>query len=563
MASPFPEAQRVAEVGSSTPVRARLSSAVSASTGQPGRVERELFRHLGSAGGAPMRAACAALILDTSPDLWHAYVWHADGLPRLHRLPSPPPFAWLGRVVMRGESFAVEDATEADDALQGGFPWLDRPKAWLALPVEDAAGMRIGAMAIASRESRTWGWHVERGLAELVKRASAAIERVWLRAELARMREASAAAERVATEARERRDALLGVLGHELRNPLSPLSTAVELVRARAPLSLHPELAVMERQVWQLRRLVDDLMDYSRLFRSDLALQLSGVPLRDLLFSAAARVRPLIDEHGHTLEIEAAPELTLQADEDRLLQIVVALVANAAKHGPPRSLITLAARAHGEEVEVVVSDRGGMSARSLATAFEPFHGSRSEGVRSGGLGLGLPIARALAGRHGGSLELRSAGPGTGTEAVLRMPCRPAVLAAGANDEEPAYDLPIVQAVLVVDDNRDAADMLADAIRRWGAMVAVAYDGAHALLQARETRFGVALVDIGMPHMNGFELARALRRVPGGADLRIIAVTGFGEPDDAERSHEAGMDAHLVKPVALAELRRVLAEVPAE
>jgi CheY-like chemotaxis protein len=209
-------------------------------------------------------------------------------------------------------------------------------------------------------------------------------------------------------------------------------------------------------------------------------------------------------------------------------------------------------------VQISVRDDGGMDTMHLASAFDPFEGSNTFEHGAGGLGLGLPIARALVSLHRGELELSSAGPGTGTEAIVRLP-RVQHSASAPHHDKPQRCEPLSpRRVLVVDDNHDAADMLADAVRLCGGSTVVAYDGPTALERAREQLFDVALIDIGLPQMNGFELAQELRKLKGDS-LTIIAVTGFGEPSDRARSREAGIDVHLVKPISILELSRLFSQ----
>jgi signal transduction histidine kinase len=520
-----------------------------------------LFRQLARSSEQPLSAECALIVLETSPELWTAHVWSAGAEPRVLTIPAAPPSAWLASVVGAGARFAIFEATAEDAAAHGGFPWLDDAQAWLALPIEDGSGARIGAIAVASRKrSLPWKRIHDRRLLEIVEASADDIERIWSRLELTRMRRERNAAQEECADARQQRDAMIAVLGHELRNPLAPLVTALELLWETAPEGLHPELAVMNRQLKQLGRVVDELVDFAQLFRGEVELDIRRLRLRDVLLGAAEQSQSILAARDHALVADVAEELEIEADPARVQQIVGVLLSNAAKHTPPRRTIVLCARAEGDSIEIHVADDGGVDARVLASAFEPFQAASAPGSGSG-LGLGLPIARALAAAHGGMLELRSSGPTHGTEAVVRLPRQQAGTNAGARVQhrDPCPALPLPLRVLVVDDNRDAADLLADVIRRWSGSAVVAYDGPTALEHARETRFDVALVDIGLPQMSGLELARQLRSLPGSNDLQIIAVTGFGEPSDRERSLEAGMDAHLVKPISMLDLRKILTE----
>ncbi|MCO5165618.1 MAG: response regulator [Planctomycetes bacterium] len=374
---------------------------------------------------------------------------------------------------------------------------------------------------------------------ELAARAAAALEAAHLRDE------ARAAVERQ-RQAERRRDEFLAMLGHELRNPLAPILTALELMERRAEGSASRERTIIERQARHLARLLDDLLDLSRLERGKLELALESVPVAAAVERAVAHARPFLDRGRHALTVDVPPDLRVRADPARLAQALGQLVANAARYTPDVGHVQVRAAREGDRVRIDVEDDGvGLSPDLLQRAFEPFvQGPRALDRPGGGLGIGLAVARSLAALHGGALTAASSGPGGGSLFTVRLPsAEPAALPAQPPPEPPRH-----RRVLVVDDNVDAADLLGEALRGLGFEVAVAHGADGALDLARPFAPDVALVDLGMPGIDGFELARRLRQ--DGLGLRLVALTGYGQDNDRVRTREAGFDAHLVKPAAL-------------
>jgi PAS domain S-box-containing protein len=375
-------------------------------------------------------------------------------------------------------------------------------------------------------------------------------------------------AEDALKEADRRKDEFLALLAHELRNPLAPIRTALHLLAVPgvdAPVAARAR-DVMERQVHHLIRLVDDLLDVSRIMRGKIELRREPVDLADVIARATEAAQPVLDARGQELTVSLPPQpLRLEADPVRLAQVVGNLLNNSAKFTAGAGRITLTAAREGEEVVLRVRDTGiGIPADMLAQIFEPFvQGDRSLDRARGGLGIGLTLVRRLVDLHGGRVEAHSAGPGQGSEFVVRLPAlQPAARADGAGAEGgqagPGPRAPS-RRVLVVDDNVDAAESLALALRLAGHDVRVAHDGPSALDAARAARPDVVLLDLGMPVMDGYEVARRLRREPGLDGVRLVALTGWGQEEDRRRTREAGFDGHLVKPVEVDIIQAVLAE----
>ena len=351
-------------------------------------------------------------------------------------------------------------------------------------------------------------------------------------------------------EADHRKDAFLAMLAHELRNPLSPLSAAAFVLKARGPDA--PDSATVEiiqRQVRHMARLLDDLLDASRITMHKLTLHRQRQSLAGVVAHAVEAVGPLMAARGHGLAV-ALPEepLTLFVDAVRIEQILVNLLNNAAKYTPAGGLIELAARVHSGELHISVADSGvGLTDAQMQRIFELFGQVGDEADRQGGLGIGLSLARDLARLHGGEIEGASEGPGRGSTFVFRLPLESAPPAA--------VPVPVASAerlqgrrVLVGDDNHDAADMLAIVCSPAGMQTATAYDGSEALCMAEATRPDVILLDIGMPQMDGYEVARRIRATEWGATTQLIAISGWGRDEDRQKAREAGFDQHFIKPV---------------
>jgi PAS domain S-box-containing protein len=372
-------------------------------------------------------------------------------------------------------------------------------------------------------------------------------------------------AEEELRDADRKKDEFLATLAHELRNPLAPIRNAVQILNAKG--LRHPDLqlvrGVIGRQVQLMARLLEDLLDVSRISRNWLELRTERVELAAVLDGALETSRPVIEAAGHELTLTLPPEpIHLEADPVRLAQVFANLLNNAAKYTDEGGRIRLTAERQGSHAIVSVRDSGiGIAAEVLPNIFEIFSQAKLASVRSqDGLGIGLSLVKGLVGLHGGSVEARSDGPGRGSEFVVRLP-----VAAEAPVHEPARphaddrQPPATRwRILIVDDNQDSADSLAMLLQIMGNEVGTAYDGEQAVEAAEAIRPDVALLDIGMPKLNGYDTCRRMREQPWGKGMFLIALTGWGRAEDRRRADEAGFNLHMVKPVDPDVLMKLLA-----
>ncbi|MEO8203798.1 MAG: PAS domain-containing protein [Betaproteobacteria bacterium] len=410
-------------------------------------------------------------------------------------------------------------------------------------------GRFAGLLVMGDRAPRQWSEENARLLEQIA-------ERTWLALENAR-------AEAALREADRRKDEFLATLAHELRNPLAPIRTAVEIVQRLAPddARLRAPLDIVDRQVRHMTRLVDDLLDVARITRGKIHLRRQAIDLSGVLREALDSARGVIAQAGHTLEVQLAPEpIQVNADATRLTQIVYNLLSNASKFTPRGGHLHLASRREGSLAVISVRDDGrGIEAEHLPQLFEMFSQLSPALERTEqGLGIGLALVRGLVEQHGGNVEARSAGPGQGSEFIVRLPLSVAaapVIAAGEAASE-KDDGPRRQ-VLIVDDNRDAADSLAAILDIMGHATEVAYDGRSALARVEARHFDAVLLDIGMPGLNGYEVAQRIRKLPQGGSLLLVALTGWGQEEDRRLAADAGFDRHLTKPVDVAVVAALL------
>ncbi len=363
-----------------------------------------------------------------------------------------------------------------------------------------------------------------------------------------------------------RKTDFIALLAHELRNPLAPVRNAMHLLRARDGGSAESErtYAVIERQLEHLARLIDDLMDVSRISRDKLELRTSPVLLSDVVTRAIEGTRYLIDAHRHDLRVSLpAQDIRFDADAARLVQVLINLLANAARYTPEGGHVALDARREAEDLVISVSDDGsGIAEEQLPRVFDMFYqGGREHRSGHHGLGIGLGLVKKLIELHGGSVSAASAGAGKGSTFSVRLPGPFGVVQAEAPPSKPALAVPTFRgmAVLVVEDNADSAEVLTDLIELTGAHVRTAHDGETALELGAQLEPRVILLDIGLPGMSGYEVAQQARRTPWGAQAFIVALTGWGSPDDRARSKQAGFDRHLVKPVDPQALMALISE----
>ena len=364
--------------------------------------------------------------------------------------------------------------------------------------------------------------------------------------------------ERQLREADRRKDEFLATLAHELRNPLAPIRTGLAIVRdaAAPPASIAQAHQLIGRQIRTLVRLIDDLLDVSRITAKKLELRLDRLDVRDVVLHGVEATRPEADAVGHTLTVRLPDEpLPMLGDQTRLTQIVANLVQNATKYTPPGGRIDVVASRQRDTITISVRDDGiGIAAEHLPKLFETFSQVVPGLGRGGGLGLGLAIVRGLVSLHGGRVEVKSDGRGRGSEFLVHLDASApaaAPLAPPVADGSPAA-IP-VRRILVVDDNVDNTEALGLYLRQRGHEVQAAYDGEEACRLAESFRPDVVLLDIGLPGRSGHDVCRHLRAQPWGADLLIVAQTGWGQRADRERSRSAGFDRHLVKPVDPVEL----------
>jgi PAS domain S-box-containing protein len=366
-------------------------------------------------------------------------------------------------------------------------------------------------------------------------------------------------------EADRQKDEFLALLAHELRNPLAPLRNGLQIMRLAGAdeHAVSRARAMMERQLGHMVRLVDDLLDVSRISRNKLELRRSRVLLSDVVSSALETSRPVIEEAGHeliaTLPAEPVP---LDADLTRLAQVFSNLLTNSARYTDRGGRIELTGDVRDGEVVVSVRDTGiGIPAEALPRVFEMFSQvDRSMERATGGLGIGLALVKGLVEMHGGSVTAESAGPGQGSTFSVRLRAlesRAGREALDTHEEGPEANGPR-RRVLVVDDNRDAAGSMEILLKLLGNEVCTVHDGLEAVAAAERLRPEIVLMDVGMPRLNGYEATRRIREQPWGRDMKIIALTGWGQESDKEQSRQAGCDGHLVKPIDLPDLEKLLA-----
>jgi signal transduction histidine kinase len=370
-------------------------------------------------------------------------------------------------------------------------------------------------------------------------------------------------------EADQRKDQFLAVLSHELRNPLAPLVTGLELLRVQ--LSAIPNVDarvlrtrdIMQRQAQHLARLVDDLLDISRISSGKIELRRAPVLVQDVIEQALCTSQPLIDEAGHELQLELTAEpLVLDGDAVRLVQVVANLLNNAARYTPPQGRIAIRVVRVSDQVEIHVADNGrGIAPEFLSQVFDTFAQEKPEG--STGLGLGLTVVRRIVAMHDGSIEAHSAGRDRGSEFVVRLPLHDQAIKphddatppSAAASARPNRALSIV----VVEDSEDIRELMSDLLRSWGHAVSLASDGETGAQLVLDSKPDVAFIDIGLPVLDGYGVAERIRSQNGSGPPapRLIAMTGYGQDADKKRALQAGFDAHLVKPASIDALKRAL------
>jgi len=471
--------------------------------------------------------------------------------------PFPPWFSYsafgereLSRQ-RRGETTVVADVlADPDFGERERAAWLSAGMRSLVVAALVKGGRLVAGFGVQTSRPRDWQ-------GEEVALVRETAERTWDATERAR-------AEEALREAGRRKDEFLATLAHELRNPLAPLRNGLELLQAAdgasdvAPMAL----AMMDRQLGHLVRLVDDLLDVARISAGKIGLRRRPLPLAEAIARSVEASRAVLQQHGHELRVEpGGAGLVVDADLDRLVQVFSNLLANAAKYTDRGGCIQVQARHEGDQAVVEVRDTGiGIPREELARVFDLFSQVRMhQGRAQGGLGIGLALTQKLVHLHGGGIEAESAGIGQGSTFRVRLPLAAASLPAVPEPQPAGPPAPPrrPRRVLVVDDNVDAAVSLAALLRREGHEVAIGHDGWQALEEVPRFRPDVVILDLGMPGLDGIEAARRLRDMPQGRALRLVALTGWGQATDQQRTREAGFDRHLVKPAEREELLRAL------
>lgn len=419
-------------------------------------------------------------------------------------------------------------------------------RSYLCVPLA-VRGRPLGTMTFIAAESGRRYDATDLAVAEdLADRAAIAIDNARLYAEL--------------RQADRRKDDFLAMLAHELRNPLAPLRTGLDLLAIDGQDC--ETVAVMQQQVEHLVRLVDDLLDVSRIMRGKVRLRKEAVDLQTVIDQAVRAAAPLIESQRHALEVRLPEEpLVLHGDRVRLAQVVTNLLNNAAKYTEPGGRIELVARREETGLVLVVRDNGiGIGKDLLPRVFDLFtQADRSLERSQGGLGIGLTLVRSLVELHGGAITAASDGEGKGSEFTVRLPPARGKAGAAKPGREPPREI-LPRRILVVEDNHGTAKMLGRLLGKLGSReVQLAYDGRQAIEVARQSRPEMILLDIGLPRMNGYEVARALRQDPAFDATALVALTGYGMEEDRRRSLEAGFDRHLVKPPSLDGLREILSD----
>ena len=472
--------------------------------------------------------------------------------------------AGAGALVLTEEALADGGLERLGAELARQPAWSDLPVLMLtrqgaASPVARRALGVLGNVTLLERPLRVPG---------LISAARAALRARGRQYELREHLEESRRVAEALRESDRHKNEFLAMLAHELRNPLAPIRNGLYILKqSGASGRFGPGLRdMMERQVEHMTRLVDDLLDVSRILRGRIELRLETFDLKTAVARAVETAQPLIDSQRHELSVEL-PErpLWVRGDLVRLSQIFANLLNNAAKYTPGPGHIHLSARGEGGEAVVRVRDDGlGLAPEMVPQVFDLFtQAERSLDRSQGGLGLGLTLVKRLTEMHGGTVSAASEGLGRGCEFVVRLPASAGASAPGRGEGPDHAPRPPARRVLVVDDNMDAADSLAMLLRLEGHEVGTRYNGPAALEAARSLRPEVVFLDIGLPGMDGYEVARRLRGQSELGEIFLVAVTGVGQEEDRRRSREAGFDVHLTKPVDPREVARLLAARPAK
>ena len=525
-------------------------------------------------------AAFGSFFYNRQDDKGETYwLYTISGVPRsdFAKFPMPRNTAVFAPT-FRGEGI-VRSADILQDPRYGrNEPYNGMPKghlpvrSYLAVPVVSRAGEVIGGLFFGHPDPGIFTDRSERLVAGIASQAAIAIDNARLfqaaQQEIAERRRAEAKlreSEEALRDADRRKDEFLATLAHELRNPLAPIRNAVEILRLTEadPTAAASARQLLERQLKQLVRLIDDLLDVSRITQGRLELRKEKLDLALALRMAVETSRPLIESRQHTLHVSAQPEtFFVDADATRIAQVFANLLNNSAKYSPPGSSISARIAREGDYALITVADNGvGIPQTMLARVFEMFERvDRDPGSHQEGLGIGLTLVRRLVDLHGGTVIAHSEGLNCGSTFIVKLPLAQTSSLPGEVVEATPAEAPASgnrRKVLVVDDNRDSAMSLALLLELDGHEVRRAYDGLEALEIADDFRPEVTLLDIGMPRLDGYGAARELRQRDWAKDTLLVALTGWGQQEDKRMAREAGFDHHMVKPVDPDALRRLL------
>lgn len=489
----------------------------------------------------PFLADAAALVL-TEPPVGATGVTLAEAAGDGVRVTEVPGREHLPERLVQAVEQVLERERDVDTAAAFALPLRTRGRTVAVLALSrEASGREFGPVDRATADA-------------LASRAAIALDNARLYREI--------------QQADRQKNEFLSMLAHELRNPLAPIRNAIEVMKLRGDIGAELTWArdVIDRQMRQLSRLVDDLLDVSRITRGKIELRKQPIELGPVVLQAVEASRPFIESKRHDLSVTVPAEpIPVHGDAARLAQVLTNLLVNAAKYTEEGGRIWLTTRRDGNDAIVSVKDTGvGIPADMLSAVFELFIQVEQSIDRSqGGLGVGLTLVRRLVEMHGGSVSATSAGAGQGSEFVVRLPAMDGgqpVAAANPNEQAAEAGRPL--RVLVVDDNTDTADTLATLLELEGHQVRLAHDGPTALAAAATFRPHAVVLDLGLPGMDGFEVARRLRDRNGGTKPVLVAVSGYGRDEDRRRARQAGFDHHLVKPAEIGTLRSLLTTSPA-
>ncbi len=524
----------------------------------------ELLWAVAVALGEHLKASrCGFLEIDAPHD---RITVQRDYHPHLHSVVGSYPFSMVSPNIVRaaeaGQIIAIADA-ENDERIAKTFAtWQDSGVRALVITPLLRDGALVSALVVATGDTREW---TEREITLV----NIVAERTWLAVERLRLDNVLRESDAALRDADRRKDEFLATLAHELRNPLSLVRNVITLQKTPTAPETDPRWGqdMIERQVSYLTRLTDDLFDVSRITREKLALQRETVSLAEVIRAAVESSRPLIDQRQHELTVTMSQDsIYVEADRVRLTQVFMNLLNNAAKYTPNPGHIWVNVEQAGDTVIVRVKDTGiGVAAENLPHLFELFYQvDRSFTRAEGGLGLGLTLVHRLVEMHDGKVDVRSDGVNRGSEFIVHLPVLPVTK---ANDSIEITNSIFPGAanrsrrILVADDFPQSAAILARLLRQDGNEVQVAQDGIQAVETAAEFRPDVAVLDIAMPKLDGFDVARMIREQPWGKDMFLIALSGWGQQLDRQRTKEAGFDAHLTKPAKYETLMEILNHLP--